>query len=501
MAAVEGTLGEFKVDEVLLNCLESACTTVMRVPSEVMPPLETTAMTPEETACIALLPELRLLLTTAERRELVGSWGAGERVGRGELEASWEGAEDCVGKGGEAEGVGCWVLKGAKDMVGEEVALALSFAPAEEVGRGSREGAAVRVAEGLPEGFPGVSVDAAEVEEVGEDPGVVEGTLRVLCVGVEEGDPPNDTLAALLGVEVGLPVQTAEAPPLLTGVAVGLPDHKAEAVGRGVVVVEGVLVCTLAREASAMAEAVGPGGSLVRPDPVGKGAEAVGSAPVAVPVGDAVREGEWEAGGLGEGVPEAPTLDTVGWAVGVAALDPSERGESVAKKEGAAAPVPAPEPDPMGGVPVGVDWGLVEDTGETLCCMEAGPLWDPHADGVGGGEAVGAWDGPEEEEGEGVEDPLDTMVLEDEGEGEDPGVLVEEREGAATVGVGVPLGESWEAVGDRVPRAAEKEAGGDAVALWVPGVLAEGAALAVGASVPKGALPEGSPEAVGKALA
>ncbi len=97
-------------------------------------------------------------------------------------------------------------------------------------------------------------------------------------------------------------------------------------------------------------------------------------------------------------------------------------------------------------------------------------------------------------------DPLDTMVLEDDGEGEDPGVLVEEREGAATVGVDVPLGESWEAVGDKVPRAAEKEAGGDAVALWVPGVLAEGAALAVGASVPKGALPEGSPEAVRKAL-
>ena len=107
------------------------------------------------------------------------SWGAGEEVGwedtleRGVVigdrveVALTEGACGCVGNT-------------AKDLEGEEVALSVAFAAEEEVGRGSRVGAAVRVAEEVPDALPGVSVGKAEVEEEGEAPGVVEGTLGAL---------------------------------------------------------------------------------------------------------------------------------------------------------------------------------------------------------------------------------------------------------------------------------------------------------------------------------
>lgn len=215
----------------LLYALDRACTALLRVSVEVMPPLVATAMTPLATPVNALPPEPTLSLAKAERKALI-SCGMGEEVG-------WEEA-----KGGGVE-TGVWVEVGmtesaggcvgytAKDLLGEGVALPVTFAAAEVVGWGSRVGAAVRVPVGVPEFFPGVAEVSAEAVEVGEAPGVVEGTFGALCSGRVDGVAAFDTVAALLVEALGFPVIWVEA------------EGK-----KGVTLGEGVLVCTLARDAT-----------------------------------------------------------------------------------------------------------------------------------------------------------------------------------------------------------------------------------------------------------
>jgi len=94
MVAAVGVLGVVE-EGALLYALDRACTALLRVSVEVMPPLVATAMTPLATPVNALPPEPTLLLAKAEKKALI-SCGMGEEVG-------WEEAT------GERVETGVWV--------------------------------------------------------------------------------------------------------------------------------------------------------------------------------------------------------------------------------------------------------------------------------------------------------------------------------------------------------------------------------------------------------
>lgn len=190
---------------------------------------------------------------------------------------------------------------------------------------------------------------------------------------------------------------------------------------------------------------------------------------------------------------QVATWDWTATAVGVSAPEPVGRVDKEGTEEGNAPKVPCEVPVPTG-EPEGIGLVLAVDPGESLGSKEGEDPKDWAADGEGCVEEMGALDAPVETEGEEVPDLLGKRVLEEEGEGEGTGELVDVLE-EAKEGVEPTLGESWEAVGSK-DFSEDCVLPAEALASRVPCALTVDSALALGRSVPW-ALPVGTPDTVG----